>query len=621
MGDEAAHAAPEVAPHPHALARAGLRGPLQAFPHAARIASAFGGYAPVGIKAAIGGRAALAVRGLDAEAYAFGNRAAFPRYPSLSVAAHEAAHIAAAQRGVTVPGGVGSPGDRHEQVADEAARAVVCGGSAEPIFQQAYGDAPIQLDAAPQLQMYNQIISHNSTLADTPWKQIHDQLGVDTSSYDLGAVMNASGYGSMLKTLGMACQRAESVDAKLDGQRYGGMRTSDPTQTAYGNLGNFMAWVTNTPTPKGGSFEGGHLVSDEILGDYSYVQYNFAPQRSSLNSPYYREIETLAAAGTVDASTDKRSNPWNYRVWLTYDGPTVDVPRTTVMKQLGMTPANITKTPQNVRLTTWVPHIWKARLTAAPGDVFGGVGAIDTAQGSGVGAGFLASEAKVEDKGKSIGGQLPETQRFVDTTHWSMDSMKYVPDPLKPTQIQTGTGLLRENEHTWTGVQSPPRGQSALQGSGPPVIPQTVVLPVPKLPYSFSIKHGWINETTSPPTFLTPKPPPRESWSRRKKRLANEFIKFPGMNKLGIGVSEQAIGLLISAPRPGKYGSTHIGKTKRESIFTPLYLIKKGISRGGNKRKRKGKDAKRMADKQARILPARILFGNLAIDSKPYFDD
>lgn len=620
MADGAAHTAREAAPHPHAVARAGLRGPLQAFPHGARIASAFGAYAPVGLQAAIGGRAALAVRGLNAQAYAFGNRAAFPRYPSLAVAAHEAAHIAAAQRGVTVPGGVGSPGDRHERVADDAASAVVRGRSAEPVFRQAYGDALQQLDGAPQLQMYNRIVSHNSTLSDTPWKQIHDQLGVDTSSYDLGAVMNASGYGSMFKTLGTACQRAESVDAKLDGKRPGDVRKSDPTQTAYGNLGNFMAWVTDTPTPQGGSFEGGHLVSDEILGTDSYVQYNFAPQRSSLNSPHYREIETLAAAGTVKAGNDKRSNPWNYRVWLTYDGPTVDVPRTTVMRQLGMKPADITKTPQNVRLTTWVPHVWKAKLTAAPGDVFSGVGAIDTAQGSGAGAGFLASEVTVENKAKSIGGQLPETLRYVDTTHWSMDTMKYAPNPLQPTKVQTGTGPQRESEHTWTGVQSPPRGQSAVQGSGPPAIPQTVALPVPKLPFSFSVELGWINETTSPPTLLTPLPPRKESWTQRKKRLTREFLKFPGMGTLGVGVTEQAIGLLINAPRPGKFGGKIVRKTKRERIFDPLSKATKTIKRSG-KRKKKGKDANRTAKKQARILPARILFGNLAIGSKDYFED
>jgi len=92
------------------------------------------------------------------------------------------------------------------------------------------------------------------------------------------------------------------------------------------------------------------------------------------------------------------------------------------------------------------------------------------------------------------------------------------------------------------------------------------------------------------------------------------------MGKLGAGVTEQAIGLLINAPRPGTYGGKIVGKTKRERIYDPLSKVTKTIRRGA-KRKKGGKDANRTALKQARILPARILFGNLSIDSKTYFED
>src|SRR5262249_35476217 len=114
---------------------------------------------------------------------------------------------------------------------------------------------------------------------------------------------NGSRFQAMVKKLGDSCRRAKSVTATLDGKRNGGKRTSDPMQTAYGALGTFEEFLTGTNVVAKYEFEGGHLISDEILGTDSYKQKNFAPQRGHLNSPIYRKIEQIAKYGTTPKST------------------------------------------------------------------------------------------------------------------------------------------------------------------------------------------------------------------------------------------------------------------------------------------------------------------------------
>jgi hypothetical protein len=105
-------------------------------PYRDAIQRAFGRHDVSGIESHVGGGAEAASRALGAEAYTLGNHVAFSRAPRLHTAAHEAAHVIQQRGGVALEGGVGSPGDRHEQHANAVARLVVQGGTAEGLLDR-----------------------------------------------------------------------------------------------------------------------------------------------------------------------------------------------------------------------------------------------------------------------------------------------------------------------------------------------------------------------------------------------------------------------------------------------------------------------------------------------------
>lgn len=140
------------APGIHELARRGLNGSAQAFPHLATIHSSFGRHTPIGVSAYVGGPASDANARMGSSAFTYGNRVAFRQVPDLHTAAHEAAHIVQQRAGVQLPGGVGKLGDRYEQHADAVADAVVRGQSAEALLDQ-YRSTPSANPA--QLQFDN----------------------------------------------------------------------------------------------------------------------------------------------------------------------------------------------------------------------------------------------------------------------------------------------------------------------------------------------------------------------------------------------------------------------------------------------------------------------------------
>jgi len=119
-----------------ATAAAGVEGAGAPLPHLETIQRSFGRHDVSRVRAQVGGDGAVAAGAIGAEAYAIGDRAAFAATPDPHTAAHEGAHVVQQRAGVSLRGGVGEAGDRHEQQADEVADAVVAGQSAEPILDR-----------------------------------------------------------------------------------------------------------------------------------------------------------------------------------------------------------------------------------------------------------------------------------------------------------------------------------------------------------------------------------------------------------------------------------------------------------------------------------------------------
>lgn len=483
------------------VARDGLRGARDPYPFAPRIRESFGRFAPPRIVASIGTAARTAARSLNAQGFALGHRVGFDAPPSLHTAAHEAAHVAAAGLGARVAGGVGHPGDAHERLADAAAGAVVAGRSAEPVFHTAFGDrqpAPAPEDGAA-LQMKNRIIAPDpppTTTHKTPWKQIDDTLkAAYQPGFDLRTHIKnySSGFRQMVEELGDSALRATQVTAKLDTSAKA-PRRSVPMQTAYGNLGDFMAQITGTPLDE--AYEGGHLVSDEILGTASNVGYNLAPQIGSLNRADYRKIETLAQLGT-----ESDTGTATYTVKVSYEpdvpNPTFDFDLGTIVDRLNIRGyLDPSKLPDGtlegkITLNAWVPSLWRAKVVAdEKDDVMSGTSRIDlTDPGRGTARGYFGLPSAVKKKARPSDGEAPETIRFMDTLNWGMDSMLYnVPPGSK--LWHTGQQGDRRSQHKWAAVQPVPRGQNARNKGGPVALPKPAMESFPKLGRTFSLTAG-----------------------------------------------------------------------------------------------------------------------------------
>lgn len=118
---------------------------------------------------------------------------------------------------------------------------------------------------------------------------------------------------------GAKLARVTQIEAELDGIRPDNQARSDgPMVAAYGHLGEHERAIFGRAATA--TYEGGHLISNEILGNDSNFDENFAPQLSSFNSPGYRLIEELAHEGPVDKTTGTTSKqPWGMKVILKYD--------------------------------------------------------------------------------------------------------------------------------------------------------------------------------------------------------------------------------------------------------------------------------------------------------------
>jgi hypothetical protein len=114
----------------------GLVGSGETLPHVDRIQRAFGHHEVAGVRAHVGGEAAVAAARMRAQAYASDEQVAFAQPPGLHTAAHEAAHIIQQRAGVQLADGFGRSGDAYERHADQVADAVVAGHSAQMLLDQ-----------------------------------------------------------------------------------------------------------------------------------------------------------------------------------------------------------------------------------------------------------------------------------------------------------------------------------------------------------------------------------------------------------------------------------------------------------------------------------------------------
>lgn len=171
--------------------RSMLASPAAPLPHLDTIQRSFGRHDVSGVRAHFNERATV---GLGARAVTFGEHVAFGAAPSVFIAAHEAAHVIQQRAGVHLDGarpdgnhaGVrpddnlsSASGDRHERLANDVARQVALGRSAETSLDLlgvgraapggARGGPPVlqrlAFDAAQDGTMYDLIIDRQSRQA------------------------------------------------------------------------------------------------------------------------------------------------------------------------------------------------------------------------------------------------------------------------------------------------------------------------------------------------------------------------------------------------------------------------------------------------------------------------
>jgi hypothetical protein len=120
----------------HQVARLGTSGTGGALPHLDTIQKSFGRHDLTGVVTHTDDSASTGAQAMGASAFTFGNHIAFDGPPSLSRAAHEAAHVVQQRGGVQLAGGIGRAGDPYEKHAEEVADLVVRGQSAEALLDR-----------------------------------------------------------------------------------------------------------------------------------------------------------------------------------------------------------------------------------------------------------------------------------------------------------------------------------------------------------------------------------------------------------------------------------------------------------------------------------------------------
>jgi len=138
---------------PHALARAGFKGPARALPHAGQMEAAFGRRFH-NVKVHTGPAATKANRALGSRAYAVGNQVAFKdANPPASTVAHELAHVAQQSSGPRSPGTAGPRAAvGAEPEARTAASVVSSGGRVRPGMLSKDRPGTLRMECDPEEQ-------------------------------------------------------------------------------------------------------------------------------------------------------------------------------------------------------------------------------------------------------------------------------------------------------------------------------------------------------------------------------------------------------------------------------------------------------------------------------------
>ncbi|MDX9723568.1 MAG: DUF4157 domain-containing protein [Myxococcota bacterium] len=129
--DAAAPEAPQAKGQVKKVAAQGVENAQGQMPFLERLQQSFGHHSLGGVKAQVGGSAAVAAKAMGAGAYAQGEKVGFGADPDLFKAAHEAAHVLWQRYGKKVKDGVGDAGDEGEQFANRIAALVVAGAKVE----------------------------------------------------------------------------------------------------------------------------------------------------------------------------------------------------------------------------------------------------------------------------------------------------------------------------------------------------------------------------------------------------------------------------------------------------------------------------------------------------------
>jgi len=272
------------------LADAGVRGATASLPHLNRISQAFGpGHDLSGVRARVGGTGAAATQAMGAQAYATrGDRVAFAAAPSLRVAAHEAAHLVQQKGGLSLPGGVGRPGDAHERHADAVADRVASGRSASDLLQayarpHAKGESrsvqPLRKPRAPEsVQMWKALVN-------APW------------------MVKAAKWDAVMK--GGKAHVGKAAGLKLKGAAGAVGAGMNPPAVKPKSWKQLQGWNLVHANPPG--YVRMHLISDRFGGS-GKVKDNLAPGTNTMNQKHFAKVEgvlikALNAGGKVHLYT------------------------------------------------------------------------------------------------------------------------------------------------------------------------------------------------------------------------------------------------------------------------------------------------------------------------------
>ena len=134
-------------------AKTAFSGGGSSLPHQQKVESSFGTDMS-GVQAYTGPAAKQANESLGSQAFTMGNKIAFKEAnPSVSLVAHEAAHVVQQSQGVSLSGGVGKAGDSYEKHADQVAAKTSAGQSAAPLLQKKADGGGSSAVQASQVQM------------------------------------------------------------------------------------------------------------------------------------------------------------------------------------------------------------------------------------------------------------------------------------------------------------------------------------------------------------------------------------------------------------------------------------------------------------------------------------